>query len=104
MRTIDPLDHIRGNREMYLPGGRCEPAYLATRVADDALTLGASRVELLHHQDWWIIAANADWMALPKSCGVRELFDRVVPFPESGVNSMRSEVLLSAFADEVLTS
>lgn len=104
MRTIDPLDHIRSNREMYLPGGRCDPAYLATRVADDALTLGASRVELLRHRDWWVIAANSDWMARGPSCDVRELFGRVVPFPESGVNSMRAEVLLSAFADDVVTS
>src|SRR5690348_11695923 len=103
MRTIDPLEHIRANREMYLPGGRCDPAYLATRVAEDALTSGAKRVEILHWQDWWVVAADSDWMARCCSGDVRELFDRVVPFPESGVNSMRSEVLLSAFADEVVT-
>jgi len=30
------------------------------------------------------------------------LFTQVVPFPEAGVNSMRTEVLLTAFAQDVI--
>ena len=34
---------------------------------------------------------------------VEELFSRIVPFPQAGANSMHSEVLVTAFARDVVT-
>jgi hypothetical protein len=102
MRTIDPIEHIRGHPDLYLPGGRADPAYLASRLAGDALMLGAGRVELSHDGCWWWVAADRDWMDHDQAFPGRDAFSQIVPFPEAGVNSMRSEVLLTAFAEQVV--
>ena len=102
MPIPDPLMHLRANPDLYLPGGRAEPSDLATRLAGDALTLGASRTLAVRHGDWWAVAADIDWLtAAPVS--VHDLFSRIVPFPQSGPNAMRSEVLLGAYVDHVVT-
>lgn len=103
MRTIDPVEHIRANPDLYLPGGRADPAHLASRLAGDALMLGAGRVEVSHDGCWWWVAADRDWMDANPSISAHDAFERIVPFPEAGVNSMRSEVLLTAFAERVVT-
>jgi hypothetical protein len=104
MRTINPVEHIRGHPDLYLPGGRADATLLASRLAGDALLLGAGRVELSHDGCWWWVAADRDWMGVNPSVPVREAFIRVIPFPEAGVNSMRSEILLTAFAEQVVTA
>jgi len=103
VRTIDPVEHIRSHPDLYLPGGRADPALLASRLAGDALMLGAERVEVSHDGCWWWVAADRDWMGTNAAVTAREAFERIVPFPEAGVNSMRSEVLLTAFAERVVT-
>lgn len=83
---------------MYLPGGQVDPADMASRLAGDALTLGATRTLVIHQQTWFAVAADADWLD-----GSLDVFRRVAPFVKAGVNSFRSEILLSAFADDVVT-
>jgi hypothetical protein len=102
MRTIDPIEHIRQHRGMYLPGGRVDPLYLANSLTEDARLLGADRVQTARAGEWWWVAADRDWIAGDGS-DVHEVFCHIVPFPQAGANSMRSEVKLMAFADAVLT-
>lgn len=102
MKTLDPLDHIRAHPEMYLPGGQPDPSDFASRLAGDAMTLGASRTLAIHSGAWWAVAADVDWLA-SHSLPIHDLFRQTVPFPESGPNSMRSEVLLGAFAQDIVT-
>jgi hypothetical protein len=87
---------------MFIPGGIPSPSDLASKIAADALILRASRTLAVHADPWWAVAADVDWLAAAP-VPVDELFRRIVPFPEAGVNSMRSEILLTAFADDVLT-
>ena len=104
MRTIDPVEHIRRNPERYVPAGRVEPEYLAERLAEDARILGARAVQTRQVGGWWVVAADFDWVGDGTSSGAPDVFSNVVAFPEAGVNSMRSEILLTAFADDVVTS
>jgi hypothetical protein len=104
MQTVDPINHIRSNRAMYIPGAGDPSSYLAQRLLSDAMLLGASHVNVHRDGDWYTVAADKDWLANSGAQDVRELFSRVVPFPQAGVNSMRAEVLLSAFARDVITS
>ena len=63
----------------------------------------AHKTLIVHDDDtWWVVVADVDWLA---SAGrpLSELFSTIVPFPGAGDNSMRSEVLLGAFAEQVLT-
>jgi hypothetical protein len=107
MRTLNAIDHIRSLPAMYLPRWDGDAnrlgEWLAQRSAGDALILGAHAVETRHVGDCWAVSADVDWLAVPGET-LEDLFDNVVAFPEAGVNSMRSEVLLAAFADTVTTT
>lgn len=104
IRVIDDaVGHIRGHPGMYLPDGWASPAcYLARQLACDAHVLGAACVQSSRSADWWWVAADRDWIA-DAPFGIHELFTRIVAFPRAGVNSMRSDVLLTAFAEQVVT-
>jgi hypothetical protein len=102
MSTLDLLQIIRSHPDMYLPGGRVDPRFFATQMANDALLLGASRTIAVHQGDLWGVAADVDWLS-DAPVPVAELFRRIVPLTQAGDNSMRSEVLVSAFAGDVIT-
>lgn len=102
IRTIDPLAHVRSHPEMYLPDGEADAFKIAARLASDAVACGARRTFTAHRDDRWIVAADTDWLAAP-GVAPRELFHRVFPSPRGGRNTFRSEVLLGAFADAVVT-
>lgn len=85
---------------MYLAGGTVDPTDLASRLAGDALTLGATRTLVIHQQTWFAVAADLDWLA---GATIEEPFRRVLPLTKAGINSFRSEILLTAFADDVVT-
>src|SRR5690349_4433092 len=101
MKTLDPVTHVRDNPAMYLRGGRRDAVELARQLAGDAIYLGAKRAQILEVNGWLLVAADIDWM---KDRDVRETFQQIVPFTEAGVNSMRSEILLTAYADDVFTA
>ena len=105
LRIIDSLVAIRGRPEMYLRGGVASAADLARRVADDAKLLGAQSVEVEELADWWLIGGDRDWCKLGRDRPTNplELFRRAWPFIEAGDNSMRSEILIAAFAKDVFT-
>jgi hypothetical protein len=101
MRTLDAIDHIRSNPEMYLPGGKPDASALAKRLAGDALLLGATVVGYGSSNGWWFVAADKDWLR-NSAAGTEDAFTRIIPFPEAGPNAVRTEVLLYAFAKEIV--
>ena len=102
MRAIDPIQHIRAHPEMYLPGGTVDPQALVRLLVRDARLLGAAGARGMRASDWWLVLASHDWLGDSRD-DERSLFSNIVPFPQVGPNSMRSEVLLTAFADDVVT-
>jgi hypothetical protein len=104
MKTIDALDHIRKHPEMYLVCGRKDGPSLAARLVSDVLTQGGPVVEAIQANDWWVVASETDWIRILECKHSRDPFTSIVPFPEDGPNSMHSEVLLTAFAQDVLTT
>ena len=57
----------------------------------------------MRNGDWWIISSNVDWLATCPDYAPEELFFNIVALPEAGPNSMRAEILLTAFAQQVVT-
>ena len=105
LQVIDALDHIRSHPEMYTPNGVPNPAIIAHENAGDAIVLGATDVRVFQFDRWWIVSANLDWLTASCRCSAspRETFDRVLGFPELAVNSMRHEVLATAYAECVVS-
>jgi hypothetical protein len=104
LTTVDPLDYIRKRPERFLRSGTVTGVELAEILAGDALLLTDAPVTVFRKQGWWIVAGEADWMEGLAGGSVTDLFAHLVPFPQAGVNSMHAEVLLTAFADAVLTA
>src|SRR5256885_1322137 len=104
MKTLDPIAQIQANPQMYLRGGQVDGVDLARQLAGDAIYLGAKRVQIMEVNDWLLVAADLDWIKKSAQTGINDVFSRIIPFPQAGVNSMRSEVLLGAFADDVFTA
>ena len=101
----DALSAIRARPEVYIGQGD-RGLHIAEAVLGDALLLGATRVLCERHGDWFVISADVDWLtvACRFPAPVAELFRRIVPLPEAGANSMRSEVLIAAFATSAVAT
>jgi hypothetical protein len=98
----DAVEHIRKRPHMYVRD--VTGIELATTIAREACVLTDAPVTLVHKGPWWIVAGEADWLATQPRVSIPELFTHIIAFPEAGPNSMRGEVLLSAFASDVLTT
>ena len=97
----DPVEMIRKRPQMFLK--KVSGVDLATCVAGTACLTTDNPVTILHKDTWWIVACEDDWMQKEPDVGVDHLFSRMLPLPEAGPNSMRGEILLSAFASDVVT-
>ena len=52
--------------------------------------------------EWWLVYGSMDWLK-HDTLTVSELFTRIVPALEQGVNSMRGEIIVAAFAADIGT-
>ena len=94
------LDFVRRRAADVFEGGTVTPSALASNIAFGAAVLGAGHVELTDDGDWWFVASEFDWLRAPSPhySERSELFEQMVPFPEQGPGSHRSEIYVSAFA------
>jgi len=99
----DAIAVIRNRPSMYVQSVPVSGAELARNLVGDALMLTQGRVTALQEKSWWIVACDVDWMSKVAGVAVEDLFSRIIPFPQAGANSMHSEVLLTAFAKDVIT-
>ena len=82
------------------PDGEITPNALASNIAFGTAILGAHHVEPTNDGDWWFVASDFDWLSSPDEGypDSRTLFRTIVPFPEQGPASHRSEIYVAAFA------
>jgi hypothetical protein len=97
---IDPLDFVRRNGWRFFLS-QPNPVDALGYLVGDAVILGfectASRDE-----DWWMVSSTGDWLDIPR-ISPAEIFFQIVPAPEQGLQAMRHEILLTAFATDVWT-
>ena len=97
----DHVAAIRRRPQLHLHGGRFRPEDVASTLAEAALFDGVQRVTIERAPaQWWIVWSPTDWLAHYE---IQRLFTRVTSFPKAGPNSMRPEILLTAFAADVVT-
>jgi hypothetical protein len=75
-------------------------ARLAAALARDLIEYGDLPVSVDFLEGWWIVACEKDWLA---GEGRSVYWSRIIPTPEVARESMRSEVLLTAFSNGLLT-
>src|SRR2546421_3101868 len=99
----DPIGLIRKSPSMFVRSHPVSGAELAANIVGDALLLTSGHVTAFRTGAWWVIANDADWIAARSDLSVEDVFSRILPLPQAGPNSMRGEVLLTAFARDVVT-
>jgi hypothetical protein len=95
----DAVAAIRRNPVFY--GG--EPprgARLAAALAGNLIEYGDRPVSIDFLEGWWIVTCGKDWLA---GAGRSAYWSRIIPTHEVARESMRSEVLLTAFSKGLLT-
>jgi hypothetical protein len=76
---------------------------LAINIVNDAIILSEGPVTILNKEKWWIIGSEIDWI-IKESIDVDEtFFFNIIPSLQDTQNSIRGEVLLTAFAEDVVT-
>ena len=99
----EAIDYVRQRPERFFRAGSPAPVELVTHIVGEVLLLGGSETYTMRNGDWWIISSNVDWLATCPDYAPEELFFNIVALPEAGPNSMRAEILLTAFAQQVVT-
>ena len=99
----EAIDYVRQRPERFFRAGSPAPVELVTHIVGEVLLLGGSETYTMRNGDWWIISSNVDWLATCPDYAPEELFFNIVALPEAGPNSMRAEILLTAFARQVVT-
>jgi hypothetical protein len=76
---------------------------LVEQLATGARALGATDVEVQHINGWTYVAAHDDWFASAKFPVPEDFkFVALTPFPELGINSVRPECVVAAFARVII--
>jgi hypothetical protein len=76
---------------------------IATQLVRDLILLESLPAHIHHIDGWWLVASAKDWLLDPNgSISFRHFMD-IVHFPEAGRDACHSEILLTAFADAVVT-
>ncbi len=102
LQAIDPIAWVRNSKARFFPDGKFDITILLAYVVADVLELGRGECRIIRGDGWWFVLSDVDWLVHDKF-SVRELFHRVVPAPAHGEHSLRAEVLLTAYANDVFT-
>jgi hypothetical protein len=93
------VEYVRTHPQRFFKEGKFTAIDLAANIVREALQSGASSIGVVRYDGWTIVYSPDDWLAGNASTA----FVRIVPFPEGGQNAMRTEVLATAFARQVMT-
>jgi hypothetical protein len=101
IQQVDGLKWVQSSEKQLFATGRANPVGLLAYIVADVLELGRGACHIEHRDSWWLVGSDVDWMT-HASIPVQQLFERVVVAPEHGEHSLRAEVLLAAFARDLL--
>lgn len=100
VNPIEPLSSLRAHPEWHFHSGEFERETIISLLVREALfSPVVTQAEVRTDGFWTSVTADGDWLG-----GDLRSFATPTPFPEGGVNAMRSEVLLTAFCDSVATA
>ena len=74
-----------------------------THIVSETFVLGGEETCAVRRGDWWIIRSDVDWLGTHPDYAPEALFFHIVALPEARSNWMRAEILLTAFAQKVVT-
>jgi hypothetical protein len=76
---------------------------LACQLVRDLILTGSLPFGVDYVDEWWVVSSDKDWLLIPSGSIILRSFKHIVHFPEAGREACHSEILLSAFAEAVVT-
>jgi len=98
----DAVAAIRKSPNIYI-GDDPIGARFVERVVSDLILLDAAPLSVARSGAWYLITAARDWLQSKSGEVSLEPFYRLIPMPAGGLFYTRSEVVLTALADAVVT-
>lgn len=98
---VYPMDYIVKNESVFFPKGKFDPDDATGYIVTEALRCGVRHVAVECRACWWIVRSDKDWLTEPDKT---RAFRIITPYREGGDNSMRPEILLTAFCRVVITA
>lgn len=99
----DAVSYVSQHPEMYLKQDVARQEELLIRMISTLVCTQMLPIRIYRRARWSCIAAETDWVLHAKMPSIDALFRRLNPMPEGGVFAFRAEVLLTAFAERVVT-
>jgi hypothetical protein len=103
--TAPATERIRRDPTRYLGARLPTPPFMASALVQDALICGCKDVRVQRYDNWTSVSAGEDWiipnLKWERTPTYEEVFRAMIPFPQAGPNSFRSEVLVAAFSTEL---
>jgi hypothetical protein len=97
----DPIKFVREHPRMFLGDAEFQPGPVAGFICYSAVLLTGREAMLLQNAEWWAIGCRSDWIGMLQS-NVGNVFQSLIAFPEHRANSFHHEILLTAFATNVV--
>lgn len=103
IQIVDVVKGIREHRKMFLPPDRPTGEYLAELTAKLAQLRGSHPATVDRLGNWWKVSSAVDWLREYSTDGEFNVFDKMVPYPAAGLFMFHPEVLLTAYANCVVS-
>jgi len=84
-------------------GPTMSPERMANGLIHDLLLVDSLPIQVRRVDAWWVVSSGKDWLVQSDGSVSLENFRRVVRFPTAGLEACHLEILLTAFADAVVT-
>lgn len=104
LQIIDPIAGVRQFGLRLFDLGYFNRTEAVGHIIQGALLCGIEEIGVRIIGAWAIIFANGDWLTESGEDISVNAFARVQSFKAGGVNSMRPEILLTAFSEDVFTA
>jgi hypothetical protein len=91
---------IQDRVHVFFPGGRFDPLEAALLIEREALAHGSPCATIERRGRWWVIWSTQDWL---QGTDAGRVFRTIVPNPIGGPNNLYYEIVLRAFARDIVT-
>ncbi len=100
IKMVDSLKYVASHPEIFINEGADLFHELASRIVSDVISFDCLPVAVDFCLDWWVVSSPKNWLDVDRP--VSELFTNLIPNPKAGRNASRNEIVVNAFADNVI--
>jgi len=106
IQIFDKRDHmgfVRSHPKMFLPHENVSCGFFLGMMTDQVVSITETPILACRFQDWWCLAATTDWIPETHLKDLPNYFQSMIACPEWAINTVRFEIVMNVFLDDVFT-